>query len=545
MTHASKNEQTVKRTADPLIPAEATSEIFDTGLLEVASAEGALVLDNPSAALAARNRGGRDTSPPALKPKRRGTFVGRMLIVSDAAALASAFLAAALLLSGPDAFGNPPDARILLFLMTLPGWMGVAELYGLYKQDQRRTEHTTTDDFVGILHMVTIGTLLGGLFFLFAARVLDLPDPKVSELLTFWALAIPLVLFGRACTRAIARRHSAYVQNAVVVGAGEVGQRIARKLLQHPEYGIKVIGLVDGSPMERRADVGELPILGSPASLPSVIRRFDVERVIVAFSLERHEEMLDLIRSLKDFPVQIDIVPRFFEIVGPRARFSTLEAVPLIGLPAADFTRVSLAIKRAIDILGAATLLFLTAPLFGYIAWRIRRESPGPVFFRQTRLGREMREFTILKFRTMRTNADHTAHREYIEKTMAGVEATNGNGLFKLDRDDVITPFGSRLRSTSLDELPQLINVLRGEMSLVGPRPCIPYETKQFEPHHSERFLVRPGLTGFWQVKARAQCTFREALEMDVLYVRNWTISLDLWLLCRTPARVLTRSGTA
>jgi lipopolysaccharide/colanic/teichoic acid biosynthesis glycosyltransferase len=188
--------------------------------------------------------------------------------------------------------------------------------------------------------------------------------------------------------------------------------------------------------------------------------------------------------------------------------------------------------------------LVLTAPLFAYVAVRIKLDSKGPVFFRQQRLGADLREFTVLKFRTMAVGSDSKAHQDYIRQTMDSAAVANGNGLYKLDNDARVTRTGAWLRRASLDELPQLINVLRGEMSLVGPRPCLAYETEHFAPHHFERFLVRPGLTGLWQVTARARSTFGEALDMDVAYVRNWTLGLDLRLLCRTPLQVFAHRGT-
>jgi lipopolysaccharide/colanic/teichoic acid biosynthesis glycosyltransferase len=156
------------------------------------------------------------------------------------------------------------------------------------------------------------------------------------------------------------------------------------------------------------------------------------------------------------------------------------------------------------------------------------------------------RPFTALKFRTMKVDTDDSEHREFIQNTMSANATLNTNGTYKLQRENEVTCFGRFLRKTSLDELPQLINVLRGEMSLVGPRPCIPYETEFFQPHHFDRFLVPQGLTGFWQVAARANSTFGEALEMDVSYVRGWSFGLDLRLIMRTPFALLRqRDSTA
>jgi lipopolysaccharide/colanic/teichoic acid biosynthesis glycosyltransferase len=208
-------------------------------------------------------------------------------------------------------------------------------------------------------------------------------------------------------------------------------------------------------------------------------------------------------------------------------------------LPPTRLSPTSLFLKRTIDTVGSAVTLLLLAPLFAWIAWRVRRDSPGPVFFRQTRLGLNMREITVLKFRTMSVGASEDSHREYIREIMDPNAAPNHNGLYKLERAGEITPFGRWLRKTSLDELPQLLNVLKGEMSLVGPRPCLAYEVDHFKPHHLERFSVPPGITGLWQVTARARSTYVEALEMDVAYARGWSLGLDFWILARTPAELL------
>jgi lipopolysaccharide/colanic/teichoic acid biosynthesis glycosyltransferase len=220
-----------------------------------------------------------------------------------------------------------------------------------------------------------------------------------------------------------------------------------------------------------------------------------------------------------------------------------VEGLKLLTLPPVRPSRVSLTVKRGADILGAALLLALLSPLLLWYSWRIRRDSPGPVFFRQERLGKDMRPFTVLKFRTMVVDADDAPHRAYVESIMDTRAAPTSSKLYKLSRPDAVTKVGHRLRRTSLDELPQLINVVRGDMSLVGPRPCLAYETALFEPHHFDRFLVPAGMTGLWQVSARATTTFREALDLDAQYARNWSLGLDVRLLARTPIAVLRGRG--
>jgi lipopolysaccharide/colanic/teichoic acid biosynthesis glycosyltransferase len=222
----------------------------------------------------------------------------------------------------------------------------------------------------------------------------------------------------------------------------------------------------------------------------------------------------------------------------------TIEGFPVFGLTPARIPRSSRFLKRTIDAVGASLLLLLSLPMIVLIALLVRLDSPGPVFFRQRRLGLDEKEFTILKFRTMRDRTDDDPHRAYIRDIMDPRVAPGPKSLYKLARPDSVTRAGRWLRKTSLDEWPQLINVLQGSMSLVGPRPCIPYETEFFAPHHFERFLVPAGITGLWQVEARAYSTFVEALDLDVAYARGWSLGLDLRLLVRTPLLMFRRKGT-
>ena len=256
---------------------------------------------------------------------------------------------------------------------------------------------------------------------------------------------------------------------------------------------------------------------------------------MIAFSNESDAETTEVVRRLQGLDVQVDIIPRLYELVGPRVDLHTVEGLPLIGLPAARSNVArdeGQADNRPARGSGRADAAF--APV---LVHRLEGAAiqPGPIFFRQTRLGMNMRAFTALKFRTMYVDTDDGRAPRVHRADDDASAASATNGIYKLERNDSMTPFGRWLRRTSLDELPQLINVLRGDMSLVGPRPCIPYEIENFAPHHFERFLVPQGLTGLWQVTARAHSTFGEALDMDVAYVRGWSLGLDLRLLCRTP----------
>jgi exopolysaccharide biosynthesis polyprenyl glycosylphosphotransferase len=469
--------------------------------------------------------------------RRRGWLVRRLLVAADGLALVAALVVAELT-AGVSA--QHVARAIALLAIALPVWLLMAHVSGLYQRDEERANHSTFDDLVGVFNLVTAG----GWFLLLAAWLLG-RVPHMQELVVFWALSIVFVSVARGAARAAARHSVLYVQNLVIVGAGHVGQLVARKVLHHPEYGINLVGFVDGHPRARRAEVGDVALLGPPDRLPALVRAFDVDRVVVAFSEDPTPGTVAILRELRDLDVQIDVVPRLFDLLGPKVAHHSIEALPLTGIPPVRLPRSARVMKRAIDIAGAALALLVTWPLFVVIAALVRLDSPGPALFCQPRLGFAMREFTALKFRTMSAGADDSVHREYIRRSLtAQTDGTEADGVYKLQRPE-ITRVGAWLRRTSLDELPQLLNVLKGDMSLVGPRPCIAYETEHFQPHHFERFLVPAGLTGLWQVTARAKATFYEALDMDVAYARGWSLRLDLGLLCRTPAQVLRSRGTA
>jgi exopolysaccharide biosynthesis polyprenyl glycosylphosphotransferase len=459
--------------------------------------------------------------------KRRGWLVRRMLLLADLIGLVSAFGLSEAIFSQRVGGHFDLGTEILLFSLTLPGWIVVVKLYGLYDHDEERTDHTTVDDLVGVFHMVTVGTWL----FYAGSYVTDLAHPDLSKIALFWVFAIMLVTIARGIARTFVRRQVTYVQNAVIVGAGDVGQLVARKLLNHPEYGINLVGFVDSEPKERRPDLGDLTLLGSPDRLPGIVRLFDVERVIIAFSNESHEHSLELIRSLKDLDIQVDIVPRLFELMGPRIGIHTVEGLPLIGLPPLELSRSSRLLKRVTDVLIASLGLVLSAPLLVLIAAMIKQDSRGPVFFRQVRMGRQDETFHIFKFRTMVVDADERKS----EYAHLNEYAKNGDArMFKIANDPRVTRLGRFLRRYSLDELPQLVNVLKGEMSLVGPRPLILEEDQHVEHWARQRLDLKPGMTGPWQVLGRNDIPFDEMVKLDYLYVTNWSLRRDFGLIVNT-----------
>jgi exopolysaccharide biosynthesis polyprenyl glycosylphosphotransferase len=466
--------------------------------------------------------------------RRRGWLVRRLLVVADVVGLVAAFLITELLFRGSGVVDEVGIAvESVIFALALPVWVLAAKLYGLYDRDEERATFSTADEVMSVFHLITVAVL----GFYATSWLVGLSRPDQAKLSTFWLLALVGVIAARLVTRSLARRHPAYVQNTLILGAGDVGQLVGRKLLQHPEYRINLVGFVDADPRELRRDLEGVPILGEPDQIVDIVQRHAVDRVIIAFSQDLPEEMLRVVFALRKCNVQVDIVPRLFEALGANASLHGVEGLPLVGLPATRIPRSSRLVKRGFDVVAASALLLLAAPIMLVIAVLIRHDSAGPVFFRQGRLGMDMREFTLLKFRTMKNGTEEAPHRQYVRQIMTTDALPASNNLYKLERPEV-TRVGRWLRTTSLDELPQLLNVLRGDMSLVGPRPSIPYEVELFAPHHFERFLVPAGLTGLWQVEARAHSTFREALDLDVAYARGWSLGLDLRLLLRTPVLV-------
>jgi exopolysaccharide biosynthesis polyprenyl glycosylphosphotransferase len=498
-----------------------------------------------------RNDSGTDDATrDALEARRaswsthpRASLVRQALIAADLIGLSIAFVTAEFVVASS---GDLEDrvgfqTELYLFLATLPVWVFVANLYRLYDHDETRADHSTVDEIVGVFHLVTVGAWL-----LFAgAWFTGLADPNLTKITAFWALAILMVTSGRALARTIARRRPAYEQSALIIGAGHVGQLVARKLTQHPEYRITVVGFVDDRPRELRPEVANLPVLGSVGEVPQLVRAHRVDRVIVAFLMNSHAQILELIRQLAPLGVQVELVPRYFEVIGPSSDIDPVEGLPLVCLGSPRISRSSRVFKRMIDLVGGSIALVLAAPAMIAIAIAIKRDSPGPILFRQIRLGESMREFTNLKFRTMRIGTTQEVHREYIRATTNSSASPEATGLYKLDRSDEVTHVGRWLRQRSLDELPQLLNVIRGDLSLVGPRPCIPYEVEFFEMHHFDRFLVPAGITGLWQVTARARSTFGEALDLDVAYVRSYSLWRDVQLILRTPVQLFRQRVTA
>jgi exopolysaccharide biosynthesis polyprenyl glycosylphosphotransferase len=278
------------------------------------------------------------------------------------------------------------------------------------------------------------------------------------------------------------------------------------------------------------------PEAGEYEPLSTAIPKYDVERVIVAPTSADSDDILNAVRMVKAMGVKVSVLPRLFEAVGSSAKFDDVDGTTLLGVPTYGLSQSSQFLKRTMDVAVSGAVLLTLLPALIVMAVAVRLGSPGPVLFRQTRIGRNGREFQMLKFRSMVAGADE-------QKPLLSEHNEAGNGLFKIADDPRVTPVGKALRRLSLDELPQLGNVLLGHMSLVGPRPLVPDEDRYAEGWQRRRLQVPPGMTGIWQILGSTRIPFDEMVKLDYLYGANWSVWLDIKILLRTIPHVMSGRG--
>jgi exopolysaccharide biosynthesis polyprenyl glycosylphosphotransferase len=337
-----------------------------------------------------------------------------------------------------------------------------------------------------------------------------------------------LTTLARSSARAALHRYEPFRQRTLIIGSGQVAGQLVEKLRVHRQFGLDPVGLLDDD--YHAVGTPDLPRLGGLRDLPGLIDAGRVDRVVIAFSRATHQELLECIRSCRDHGVAVDIIPRLFEFLEGARSLDTIGGLPLLSLGKPRLTRSSRVAKRTLDLVVSSLLLLALAPFALLIALAIRLESRGPVLFRQPRVGRNGQTFDVLKFRSMYVDAP-------LRLDETGV-------MVKGREDPRTTKVGRLLRRFSIDEAPQLVNVLRGQMSLVGPRPLILEESAALgENWHVRRFDLRPGLTGIWQVQGRSENPFQEMIRLDYQYVAGWSLSRDVEILLATIPAVLSGRG--
>jgi exopolysaccharide biosynthesis polyprenyl glycosylphosphotransferase len=456
----------------------------------------------------------------------RDSLFRRALAAVDLLAAAFSLLLALVVIGGESLSFWPALACVPLLTV-------VNKAIGLYDRDENLVRKTTLDEAPRVFAVSSFYAFCIWL----AAPVLvngHLGRASVLELAFF---SFFLLMVGRALVRTLLTAR-AEPERCVVIGSAAAAERVAGKIDSVHGVRAEIVGRVplEDDYLEQRVD-SSVPVLGDLESLCIVLAREDVERAIIAFEGPDSEELLHTIRLVKALGVKVSVLPRLLEVVGSAATYDDLDGLPLLGVRRYGLSRSSDLLKRAVDVVGASAILFVLSPLFVAIALAIKLDSSGPVFFRQRRIGRSSEGFDMLKFRSMVDGADKVK-----DKLREHNEADGG--LFKIEDDPRITRVGRMLRETSIDELPQLINVLKGDMSLVGPRPLVPDEDRKIEQGWQRRRTgFRPGMTGMWQIFGASRIPMHEMVKIDYLYGANWSVWRDLKILARTVPVVVGRRG--
>jgi exopolysaccharide biosynthesis polyprenyl glycosylphosphotransferase len=365
-----------------------------------------------------------------------------------------------------------------------------------------------------------------------------------SRLLIVQAAFMVVVLLGlwRALLRVIRselRRRGVGIERVLVVGAGRVGLSVLQMILARPDLGFKLVGFVDDDPDRGATDLGRVQALGMVDNIPRLIDQHKIDLVIITLPWHVQRKIVKIVRECERQHVKVRTVPDLFELSLSQVQVEMLGGIPLLGLNGeAKFHATSRLLKRGVDV--ALTLLALPVviPLTLLVAVAIRLDTTGPIFFAQERIGQGEKKFKVYKFRSMVQNAADL-HHELIRQT--GEDPRHP----KLDNDPRITRVGRWIRRFSIDEVPQIWNILRGEMSWVGPRPATPDEVALYESWHRQRLRVLPGLTGLWQVSGRSEVPFEEMCLLDIYYIENWSLRLDLQIMLRTVPHVLLAHGAS
>jgi exopolysaccharide biosynthesis polyprenyl glycosylphosphotransferase len=330
----------------------------------------------------------------------------------------------------------------------------------------------------------------------------------------------------------------------IIVGAGAVGMRVANELRKYADSQVELLGFVDDDPNKQRQQFGAFDVLGTLDDLATVAAARNIEDAVVTLPLRAHSRLVEVCHAMQESGIRVHVVPDLFTLSFPSATLDGFGGIPVIDLGQPGIQGVRRIFKRTFDVLITSIILVFALPIMAIVALAIKLDSRGPVLYRQKRIGEQGQTFFMLKFRSMYVNNNDAIHREYVKKLIQeNTSLPNGAGSLKMERDPRITRVGQFIRKTSLDELPQFFNVLRGEMSLVGPRPPIPYEVEVYQKWHTRRFEAIPGITGMWQVYGRNRVSFDEMVRMDIDYIERQSLWLDIKLLIQTPLVLLTGRG--
>jgi exopolysaccharide biosynthesis polyprenyl glycosylphosphotransferase len=458
----------------------------------------------------------------------------RCLIISDGlglilAAMVGPLVASAVLGDSHHSLEHIGDIYVFN-LAFVPAYVAVLSAYGLYRNVNRRISINVFFDLPKIFHSLLVGSALYAIATYIADQFFNFRYVGAADIIAMSLLALLFIPLARlSYATLMGRRNLLDTVSVLVVGTGKVAQTVAGHLRANSN--VRFVGFVDDKPF------GQNDVVGNLENLPELCHTHDVSRVVICFSRTHPEYLADVLKKLSG-QVAISVVPRYYELITSRSVVEDFSGLTMLDVPPASMSGGARTVKRTFDFVASSLILLLISPLFVGISIAIKLTSSGPVLFRQQRVGRNEEIFLVFKFRTMSRGAEDTRH------DLDHLNEADGP-LFKIRTDPRVTRLGRFLRRSSLDEVPQLINVWKGDMSLVGPRPFIVSESSLIEGWARKRFEARPGMTGLWQVSGRNELSNLELARLDYQYVASWSFWWDIYILWQTPAAVLRGRGAS
>ncbi len=404
--------------------------------------------------------------------------------------------------------------------------------HGLYHIQRRLS---WLEEFYELLNGTTTGTVI-------TIVILFLQSPTFySRVIFIYAGLFTIGLLGLSRLLQISilrwlRRHGVGTRRLLIVGAGEMARVVMRAVVAHPENGLHIVGFLNDDPKTPDLTIGRFRAFGHIDNLDTVLTTEQIDEVIITLPWKSYQEILSIMVHCENRGVRARIVPDLFQMTINRMRVVEIAGLPMISPSEIRISGLNQLVKRSFDILIASLLLILLSPILAVIALLIKLGSPGPIVFKQKRVGKNGQLFEMYKLRSMVKDA------EAQKSALVALNEADGP-LFKMRNDPRVTGIGKWLRRSSFDELPQLYNVIRGEMSLIGPRPPLPTEVAEYQEWHLRRLEVAPGITGLGQVSGRSELTFDEVALLDIYYIENWSLFLDTKILLQTIPRVILGSG--
>jgi len=511
-----------------------------------------------------------EQSAKALPRRRRAAWVvmsTSLLVAIDIAVAIGAFILAFKLRNQAPLFrwrrgalmhlgvsqGFQPYFTLLLFVPFIK--LFSLRRFGLYRS---RGEFSFQSDFANVFKASTLSFLVLVLVAFLFRQGFTIENGKITYLdfsysrLVFvfdWVASVGLFCLVRGCMRTaqvFIRSTGRNLIPTIVVGCGDMAHVCVAEISEKTRLGYKLVRVVTADPrddMESMMRLG-VRVLGDFSGLPGVVKRFGIEEVLITDTRINPSKLFEVLMECgRDHHIKYRVMPNLFDCMPGKTEIATIGALPMIKLYEEPLRGPQRALKRGMDVLVSLLVFLATWPLWAVLGILIKLGSRGPVFYRQERVGMDGKLFLMVKFRSMRDGADDEAHRSVMAKMLQGEQANQGteaSPLYGKVKDDPrLTGLGRWMRRYSIDELPQVINVLRGEMSWVGPRPPIPYEVRLYKDWHRARFHVKPGITGLWQVSGRNRLHFEEMVTLDIFYIENWSPWLDLKIILKTIPVVL------